>query len=384
MRVAPNTPVGTPSQSRPLSHTSSLSPPVDTHALLVRLPRESARAAAVVAKLGWGLRESEARGRAVPSRWHRARRGPAGSQLGDPAPWRGPSLPRPRPRRRPRPILAARGARPPEGRTAPARTQRAAHLGGAGPVAPIPPPRRLRISWTPTRRPPGRLAVPAGRKRGSWGRAEATSSGPRSRHLLPPAPAPPAARSRAGNLSGRVPPPPALALGLGLRGGGGGPALRGAGATPGVRRGECTPGARPAWGRGPAQQRWPEALATPRRPGRPFTQAAAPSGETLARPPLHRPRRTWRVSRCDRHSYRQERPFLPSLDPGRQELVWLGTSFPSCSPDRGAHAGHPVPLLVRRRRESHEISLACALSVKGIRMPTWWMPKGLNCHQGNI
>lgn len=53
------------------------------------------------------------------------------------------------------------------GRTAtrPRRAPLTAHLGGAGAVAPIAPPRRLRISRAPARRPPGRPLSPPARRR---------------------------------------------------------------------------------------------------------------------------------------------------------------------------------------------------------------------------
>ena len=71
--AAPNTPAWHPlwvspafTRVLPVAVPPAPSPPADTHAPPVRLPRGSATAANLVAKLGWGGPGPEGRGRAVP------------------------------------------------------------------------------------------------------------------------------------------------------------------------------------------------------------------------------------------------------------------------------------------------------------------------------
>lgn len=279
-RVAPSTSRGTPSRSRPLSPTS-LSPtpsPVATrrHALCVPVSRGGAREPPRRWPSRAGVPGRRGQGRAVPSLWHPARLGAAKDRApgaGTPArplpPAAAAEAPAPACSGRPG-RTATRGAHGP--RPHPAR----AHLGGAGPVAPIAPPRRLRIS----RRPPAALrgaprSPPARRK------VVGTRGGRGVRAPLAP---PPAARSRAGNLSGRVPPPPPLRLGLRLR-------LRGGG---GGQRSEER-GRRLVSGAGSASRAPAPPGSTP--PPWTFSQAGAPSGTPWPGPHCRDPgaNRGWQV-----------------------------------------------------------------------------------------
>lgn len=343
-------PVSTPANAEPAAH--ALAPPLaSTHVpaavprrcrhpqrtltLTVRSPTASASAAHVVAKLGWGFRGADARGRAVPSRRHPVRPGPAVTRRGDPAPRRGPSLPRRRPRRRPRPGPAARGARPPEGRAASPPAPRARSPQGSWPG---------RADSAPAATPhlPGAPLSPPGAKDGAGDARR--PRGPGATHAASRRPQPRRKFVRPGPAASSAP------AGLGLGGGGGGAALRGAGATPGVRPRERTPGARPPRAAAPPAKGGPRPQASSRPEG-PFTQAGEPSGDTLANLSLPGPRRAWRVSRCDRPSSKQERPFLPGLDPGTRK--WLGWDRAS---GRAVVTGHPAPHLAGRGRESRGTS----------------------------
>lgn len=342
-RVAPSTSRGTPSRSRPLSPTS-LSPtpsPVATrrHALCVPVSRGGAREPPRRWPSRAGVPGRRGQGRAVPSLWHPARLGAAKDRApgaGTPArplpPAAAAEAPAPACSGRPG-RTATRGAHGP--RPHPAR----AHLGGAGPVAPIAPPRRLRISRAPARRPPGRPSVPAGAKEGGGdarrprgpGAAGAASCRPQpSRKFVRPGPAAASAPARA--------PAPAPRRGRG-------PAQRGAGATPGVRRGERIPGAGPTW-------KHPTALDV--FPG------WCPFRDTLAGPPLPGPRREPRVAGVTGTLTCGKGPACPRLGPGHQEVAWLRTSFGSCT---GEHRA-PCTTSGSRSRESREISRAGVLLCK--------------------
>lgn len=252
-----------------------------------------------------GVPERRDLGRAIPRFPHPARRGAAR----DPA--RGPGTPaRPLP-----PAAAAKAASPAcsdrPGRTAtrgahgPRPPPARAHLGGAGPVAPIAPPRRLRISRAPARRPPGRPSVPAGAKEGGGdarrprgpGAAGAASCRPQpSRKFVRPGPAAASAPARA--------PAPAPAP---RRGAGAGAARSGGDAW-------C-----PARG---AHPRRPPRREAPHRPGRPFSRAGAPSGDTLAGPPLSGPRREPRVTAVTGALTCGKGPSYPALALGTRK--WPG------------------------------------------------------------
>lgn len=222
-------------------------------------------------------------------------------------------------------------------------------------MAPISPPWRLRISRLPARRPPGRPSVTAGREGGSWGRAEAAGSGRRLRRLLPPATVPPAARRRAGNLSGRS---------RRLLSSSWAPAQR-RGRGPGAARSggdACcpAPGAHP--GRPPHLGPRPRGAAMVLGPSAPsylFAQAGAPSKETPGESAPLRPRRAWSVSRHDR-LLQLKGPRSLALTPGTGEgLGWDQALGHAVGP------GHPVPLLVGRSRES---GVMCVLL--RVRVPT--------------
>lgn len=278
------------------------------------------------------------------------RQGPS-SEPGTPA---RPLPPTARPRRCPRPAPAARDTR------SPARTPHA--LTSGGPVRSRRSRRRRRRGGSAS---PG---CPPAALRGAPpsppGAREARGDARRPRG--PGAACAAARRRAAGNLSGRSR-RLLRAARLGLRGGGGGPAQRGAGATPGVRRGERTrrpphlgPRPRPAPPRGREAHGGPAGQdSLPPGGGAGGRGAPSPGTPSPGAPgwaPTARAQASCRALRRDSRAYEQERPFLPSLGPGHQEVAGPGTGSGSCS----RSGGHPVLLLVRRCSESRDVSRAGA------------------------